>query len=218
MSAATDDAGDPRRGYFDALAAQWDDEEPSAESMAARLDQYAPLLGLRPGHDVLEAGCGTGNHARYFAAHGFDVTGVDIAPTAVGIARRNAAAEGLDCSFLTADLTADPPAFAEKFDFAWEWEVLHHIAPALRPAWVRNLHHLLNPGAAYISVCFSEDDEQFGSGKMRRTPIGTTLYFSSEDELRALFAAHFAIEELRTMRIPGTRGAHAVIYAQLFRA
>lgn len=166
---------------------------------------------------MIEAGCGTGNHARVFAAHGFDVTGVDIAPTAVAIAQRNAASAGLDCRFVTADLTGTPPEFDAKFDFAWEWEVLHHIAPVLRPAWVRNMHHLLNPGAAYVAVCFSEADEQFGSGKMRRTPIGTTLYFSSEEELRALYAAHFVVEELRTLRIPGTRGAHAVVYARLFR-
>jgi 2-polyprenyl-3-methyl-5-hydroxy-6-metoxy-1,4-benzoquinol methylase len=166
---------------------------------------------------MIEAGCGTGNHARFLAAHGFDVTGVDIAPTALALARRGAASEGLECRFVEADLTATPPAFAEKFDFAWEWEVLHHIAPVLRPAWVRNLHHLLNPGAAYVSVCFSEDDEQFGGGKLRHTPIGTTLYFSSEEELRALFSAHFVIEELRTLRIPGTRGDHAVIYARMYR-
>ncbi|MDT8324524.1 MAG: class I SAM-dependent methyltransferase [Bacteroidota bacterium] len=189
----------------------WNIAEPPA--LLTQLLASGRILPCR----MIEAGCGTGNHARVFAAHGFDVTGVDIAPTAVAIARRRTAAEGLDCRFVTADLTAVPPAITEKFDFAWEWEVLHHIAPVLRPAWMHNLHHLLNPGASYVSVCFSEEDEQFGTGKLRRTPIGTTLYFSSEAELRALFSRHFIVEELRTMRIPGRRGAHAVIHARLTR-
>jgi len=43
------------------------------------------------------------------------------------------------------------------------------------------------PGRSAVS----EKDPQFGgAGKIRKTPLGTTLYFSSEDEIRDLFRRH----------------------------
>ena len=54
---------------------------------------------------------------------------------------------------------------------------------------MRNVSKILTQGAWYFSVSFSETDPQFGgAGKFRTTPIGTTLYFSSESELRELFS------------------------------
>ena len=85
---------------------------------------------------------------------------------------------------------------ADKFDFAFEWELLHHIFPPDREKYVNNVYHLLNPGGRYLSVCFSEESNQFGGeGKYRTTPLNTTLYFSSESEMRSLFKPLFIIEE-----------------------
>ncbi|MDD1670461.1 MAG: class I SAM-dependent methyltransferase, partial [Methanomicrobiales archaeon] len=71
----------------------------------------------------------------------------------------------------------------------------------------------LNPGAIYFSVCFSEEDSQFGgTGKIRRTQIGTVLYFSSESEIRELFSPYFSIEDVRTITVPGKFGSHRAVY------
>ena len=78
------------------------------------------------------------------------------------------------------------------FDFAYNWEFLHHIFPKDREKYVQNVHKLLNWEATYYSVCFSEKDPQFGGvGKFRKTRMGTTLYFSSESELTSLFFLYF---------------------------
>ena len=37
---------------------------------------------------VLDSGCGTGEHALLLAERGMEVLGVDVAPTAIGLARR----------------------------------------------------------------------------------------------------------------------------------
>ena len=72
-----------------------------------------------------------------------------------------------------------------------------------------NVEKLLKPGARYFSVCFSEKEAGFGgTGKERRTPLGTVLYFSSEDELRDLFAPYFDLTELRTVQVEGKREPH----------
>ena len=163
---------------------------------------------------TLDLGCGTGHYAIYLARQGFDVTGVDICPTAIRIAKENAKKKGAKCRFLVADLLGDLKEVEGTFDFAFDWELLHHMLPEQREKYVWNVHSKLNPKGRYVSLCFSEKDPEFGgSGKYRKTPLGTVLYFSSEEELRDLFEPYFCIDELKTIEISGKHAPHLAIYA-----
>ncbi len=162
---------------------------------------------------TIDLGCGAGNYAVYLAGIGFDVTGIDISPAAIKIARENAKKKGVKCNFLAADVLGDLDEVRETFDFAYDWELLHHIFPDKRKKYLKNVYKILNPGGKYLSVCFSEKDPQFGgSGKYRETPLGTILYFSSEDELRDLFDPYFNIIDLRTIEISGKFAPHIANY------
>lgn len=162
---------------------------------------------------TVDLGCGAGNYALYLAGRGFTVTGIDSSPTAIQIAQANARKQGASCRFIVANLLGNMREVPDMFDFAYDWEVLHHIFPEDRETYVKNVHKILNPGATYLSVCFSEADPQFGGkGKFRTTPVGTTLYFSSEPELRDLFSMHFEIRELKTIEISGKYGSHYAVY------
>ena len=67
------------------------------------------------------------------------------------------------------------------WDFAYDWGMLHHILPEQRHKYIEGVYRILNPKGKYLSVCFSEKDAGFGgSGKYRKTRLGTVLYFSSE--------------------------------------
>jgi SAM-dependent methyltransferase len=163
---------------------------------------------------AVDLGCGTGNYAIYLAGRGFQVTGIDISPTAIGIARDNAKSQGARCDFIVADVLGDLNEAKGTFDFAYDWELLHHIFPEQRTKHVENVSRLLRPDGRYLSVCFSEKSTQFGgSGKYRETPLGTVLYFSSETELRNLFEPHFRVLELKTIQISGKSAPHLAIYA-----
>jgi SAM-dependent methyltransferase len=167
---------------------------------------------------TIDLGCGTGNYAIYLASRGFDVTGIDISPTAIKIAKEKAKKKGIRCNFLVADVLGDLCEVKETFDFAYEWELLHHIFPEQRMMYVKNVYKLLNPGGAYLSVCFSEKDSKFGgSGNYRVTGLGTILYFSSEHELTDLFEPYFKIRELKTIEIRGRPKAHFANYAFMER-
>lgn len=165
---------------------------------------------------AIDLGCGAGNYAIYLASRGFDMTGVDISPRAIELARENARRRGVACRFVTADLLGELnlSEVGQAYGFAYDWELLHHVYPRQRKRYVANVSALLSPGAKYLSVCFSEEDPQFGGkGKYRATRLRTHLYFSSENELRELFSPHFDILDLRTVEITAETGSHAVIYA-----
>ena len=172
---------------------------------------------IRPCRAV-DLGCGTGYYAIWLACLGFEVTGIDVSPSAIREARRNAADKGSGCRFLEADILGELGELEAKFDFAYNWHLLHHIYPAKRPAYAANAHRLLQRGGRHLSVCFSEEDPLFGGeGKYRRTSIGTTLYFSTEDEIRDLFAPLFRIDELKTIETEGKTAPHLSIWALMTR-
>jgi 2-polyprenyl-3-methyl-5-hydroxy-6-metoxy-1,4-benzoquinol methylase len=167
------------------------------------------LVGLVESGEIkpcktIDLGCGAGNYAIYLASLGFDVTGIDISPTAINIAKENAKKMSVECNFIVADVLGDLHEMKDTFDFAYDWELMHHIFPEKRSNYIKNVYKILRPKGKYLSVCFSEKNTQFGgSGKYRKTPLGTILYFSSEEELRILFGPYFSILELKTITISG---------------
>jgi SAM-dependent methyltransferase len=167
---------------------------------------------------IIELGCGVGNYLRYFAKIGFNTTGVDISNKAIDIARILAQKADAKCEFIEADVLGNLSVIKSKYDFAYDWELLHHIFPEDRNKYIENVHGLLTTQGRYMSVCFSEASTQFGGvGKYRKTPIDTVLYFSNEAEIETLFSRLFSIVELKPVDIQGKQGVHKAIYALMRR-
>lgn len=165
---------------------------------------------------IIELGCGAGNYIIHFSERGFHSTGVDFCETAIQYAMERSKDKDLSCSFSVGDVTKDISFLDDTFDFAYDWELLHHIFPEHREKYMENVKQLLRPEGYYLSVCFSEDNKQFGGkGKYRKTPLDTELYFSSEDEMSVLFKKQFEIIHLSTEEIEGKFAPHKVIYAVL---
>ncbi len=82
--------------YASGTPAPWDIGRP--QPAFVRLAEGGLLSGR-----VLDAGCGTGEHALLAAAHGADAVGIDISPRAIGQAREKAAARGLAARFEVGD-------------------------------------------------------------------------------------------------------------------
>lgn len=96
--------------------AQWFDRSEYETVYAARNDSDAEhmircIIGttsLPKGSTVLDVACGRGRHARAFARHGYEVTGIDLSPRAVETARRIARQEQLDIEFEEGDMRVAP--------------------------------------------------------------------------------------------------------------
>lgn len=167
---------------------------------------------------TIDMGCGAGNYAVYLAERGFEVTGVDFSQTAIKIARENASRKGVKCNFFVADVVEELDSVNQTWDFVYGWGLLHHILPEQRQKYVENVRRILNPSGRYLSVCFSQEDTGFGgSGKFRKTSLGSVLYFSSEDELRELFESYFQVIDLRTIKISGKFESHIFNYVFMER-
>ncbi|MFC2083587.1 class I SAM-dependent methyltransferase [Bacteroidota bacterium] len=165
---------------------------------------------------VIELGCGTGNYVRYFSSRGFEATGVDFSKKAIEIAVNLAAKEKKICEFIVSDVLDDLSEVTDTYDFAFDWELLHHIFPENREKYINNVCRLLKPRGKYLSVSFSEKSPQFGGeGKYRRTPLNTVLYFSSEEEIELLVKPLFKILEIKTIEIKGKFAPHKAVYAFL---
>jgi SAM-dependent methyltransferase len=79
-----------------------------AQYTAPGAQQFIERLGIRAGERVLDVACGSGNLAVPAARAGAVVTGVDIAPNLVAIARKRAIAEGLEIRFEEGDAEGLP--------------------------------------------------------------------------------------------------------------
>jgi len=86
------------------------------------------LLGSLAGKKVLDVGCGDGLNAMNLALLGAQVTGIDISPGAIEVAKRRAEINGVSgrTTFVVSPL--ETAAFQEgEFDIIWADAILHHL-------------------------------------------------------------------------------------------
>jgi SAM-dependent methyltransferase len=151
---------------------------------------------------VLDAGCGTGENALHVAALGLPVCGVDVAETALAIAREKARARGIDAEFLAAD-ALHLKRLGRVFDTVLGCGLFHAFDAEERGRYVASLASAIARGGALYVLCFSDEGAETGPH-----PV-------SQHDLRAAFQPASgwdvaAIEAERIMtRFHGDDGAPA---------
>lgn len=104
--------------------------------------------------DVLDAGCGSGEHAAYLAAHGHRVVGVDVSPAAVALAEGRLRERGVTAELRVAD-AVDLEGYADAFDTVLDVGLFHALTPQQQVRYAASLHRACRPGAVVHVVCFS---------------------------------------------------------------
>ncbi len=135
---------------------------------------------------VLDAGCGTGDCARFFASRGQVVYGVDFVPEVIAQAKAKAQAQaqGLDVCFLAMDALA-LGQLPQQFDNVIDSGLFHVLSETDRTAYVAALATVLRPGGYLWLLCFSEHEPP-GAGPRR----------VSRQELESAFADSWQIESI----------------------
>ena len=123
---------------------------------------------------VLDAGCGAGDNALHLASLGLSVLGVDVAETALAIARSRAAERGLAVEFAPAD-ALHLERLGRRFETVLDSGLFHTFDERERARYVASLAAVTAPGGMLHVLCFS--DGRPGTGPH---PI-------SEGQLRAAF-------------------------------
>jgi len=130
------------------------------------------VLASQPfGPKVLDLGCGPGWTSVFLAARGLQVTGADLSPDMIAIARDNAARFGVAVEWRIADMQAGF-ALGTDFDGVMIFDALHHCQD--EAAVLRHCLAALRPGGTILLV---EPDwfHEFGrSARHDREHYGTT--------------------------------------------
>jgi SAM-dependent methyltransferase len=103
---------------------------------------------IKPGR-AIDLGSGTASNAIFLAQHGFDVTGVDFAPTAIEKGRAMADAAGVEVNFLVDDLT-NLRHVTGTFDLLVDYGTLDDLTPKDRDLYVKNVLSLTHPGSRFL--------------------------------------------------------------------
>jgi cyclopropane fatty-acyl-phospholipid synthase-like methyltransferase len=138
---------------------------------------------------VLDAGCGTGDHALYFAGLGRTVTGIDFLEEPIIRAKRKAEGRKLPVTFLVRD-ALDLKNWSERFDHVIDSGLFHVFSDQDRQRYVEGLATVLKLGGRLFLMCFS--DEEPGTQGPRRI---------RKQELRDAFAHGWIVESIEPMRI-----------------
>ena len=117
------------------------------------------LLATREAHprQVLDLACGTGNVTLLLAQEGYDVTGVDIAPNMIAVAKRKAEALGLSLPFYVQD-AAELNLPGQTFDLCVSFfDSLNYITdPARLALAMERVAEHLRPDGLFIFDLNSE--------------------------------------------------------------
>jgi len=125
------------------FTAPWLDRPISTEIVTAVNEGWLPK-----GARVLDAGCGQGEVAAWLADRGFDAVGIDIAPAAIGRARRLFSQQRGQLAFEVLDLCDRPPT--GQFDVIIDRGCFHQIPDPTLPRYVKHLKMAATPDARML--------------------------------------------------------------------
>jgi SAM-dependent methyltransferase len=134
--------------------APWDIGQP--QPAIVRLASEKRLAGA-----VLDAGCGTGENALHVASLGLPVLGVDVAETALAIARDKAHDRGIEVEFAVAD-AFQLERLGRTFETVLDCGLFHTFNGDERPGYVASLASVTEHDGTVYVLCFSDEGPDTG--------------------------------------------------------
>jgi 2-polyprenyl-6-hydroxyphenyl methylase/3-demethylubiquinone-9 3-methyltransferase len=175
------DAGEVAK-FATRAAAWWDRQGPFKtlhEINPIRLEYVRGRAALH-GARLLDVGCGGGLFSEAAAAEGADVTGIDMGPANIDVARTHAAESGLEIRYECIDVAKLAAERRGEFDIVTCFELLEHVPdPA---GMVAACAAALKPGGAAFFSTINRNPKSFALAivaaehLLRLVPRGTHEY------------------------------------------
>ncbi len=136
---------------------------------------------------VLVPGCGTGHDVRVLAGGGARVVGLDLSPTAIGVAEKFE--KVADESFRVGDFFSIEGDLAGSFDWIWEHTCFCAIDSERRPDYVDAAARALRPGGKLLGAFYIDPYDE------EHRPGGGPPHGCSVEEIECLFRGLFEIRD-----------------------
>jgi ubiquinone/menaquinone biosynthesis C-methylase UbiE len=171
---ADDHRPQTRQGY-DTIAADYARLLPklNAETTldVAMIDDFADRCAVAQLGPVLDAGCGTGRVSAHLAARGLEVSGVDLSPGMVDVARCTHPQLRFDVGALE-----DLPVPDASLGGLLAWYSLIHTAPGRLSAVVGEFARVLRPGGWLLTAFQAGDGQRVEHATVYGHPVELTSY------------------------------------------
>ena len=146
--------GKPWDASYHCGPAPWDIGRP--QPAIARVASAGGFSGA-----VLDAGCGTGENTLLVASLGLPVLGVDVAETALAMARKKARDRGIVAEFAAAD-AFHLERLGRKFQTVLDCGLFHTCDADERPGYVASLASVTEQGGTLYVLCLSDVGPDIG--------------------------------------------------------
>ncbi|MEO6794697.1 MAG: class I SAM-dependent methyltransferase [Mycobacterium sp.] len=140
--------------------------------------------------DILDVGCGEAAVSLYLAEQGHTTVGIDLSPTAIDLARREAARRGLtNATFEVADISTFS-GYDGRFGTIVDSTLFHSIPVEAREGYQQSIVRAAAPGASYFVLVFDKV----------AIPEGPP-FAVSDDELREVVSKYWVVDEIKSARL-----------------
>ncbi len=131
-------------------------EELLAERTDREVETLWRLLDVQPGTELLDAPCGHGRIANRLASRGARVTGIDITPLFLDVARAEAAERGVEVEYVHGDIRDLP--WSDRFEVVLNWFTsFGYFSDDENREVLRQARDALKPGGRYLIDIHNRD-------------------------------------------------------------
>jgi SAM-dependent methyltransferase len=160
-------------------------------SIGAPQPELAALIEQGKFHgDILDVGCGEAAISLALAVRGHTTVGLDLSPTAIDLARREAEKRGLaNATFEVADISSFT-GYDGRFGTIVDSTLFHSIPVEAREGYQQSISRAAAPGASYFALVFDRAAVPEG-------PINAV----TADELGEVVSKYWVVDEIKPARL-----------------